>query len=96
MKDYLWIHIKKCAGTSIKKMLGNYYHQVEELGLPFIAYEKKYWNDVLNDYRVCLGPYNFKRMLFAKKFLYEEEEFDKKFKFAVVRNPYDRCVSLWL
>jgi hypothetical protein len=32
-------------------------------------------------------------MLFAKKCLYDD--FDARFKFAVVRNPYDRAVSCW-
>ncbi|MFB6257055.1 MAG: sulfotransferase family 2 domain-containing protein, partial [Flavobacteriales bacterium] len=46
-------------------------------------------------YRLPLGEYDYKRMLFAKHFLYSEEEFARMFKFTIVRNPYDRAVSCW-
>ncbi len=61
----------------------------------FIALPRNQWNDVLNNYRIPLGEYDYKRMLFANKFLYTKEEFDSMYKFTIVRNPYDRIVSAW-
>lgn len=96
-KDCFYYHIKKCAGSSVKQLLGSSYQQVNQKdNLPFVAYGEEYWNDVLNDYRLCLGRYDYKRVLFASKFLYSREKFDDMFKFTVVRNPYDRRVSLWM
>lgn len=80
----------------MKSALGSHYVETNRLDpLPFIALPKSHWNDTLNNFRVHLGPYDFKRMLFAKKFLYSAKEFEKRFKFVVVRNPYDRAVSSW-
>ncbi len=80
----------------MKQALQPYYVRTNHLDpMPFIAIPKEQWNDALNNFRLRLGPYDFKRMLFAKKFLYSEEEFARRFKFVVVRNPYDRLVSAW-
>lgn len=61
----------------------------------FVALPRTEWNDVLNNYRIPLGEYDYKRMLFAKEFLYTEAEFNNMYKFTIVRNPYDRIVSAW-
>lgn len=93
---YLWIHIKKCGGQTIRNYLADSYYQVDRKSpQPFITLEKKFWNDNLNNYRVPLGRYDNKRLLFAKKYLYSESEFSNIFKFAFVRNPYSRAVSMW-
>lgn len=96
-RPFIWLHIRKAGGTSLRDALGDAYVQVDRFATPtpFVALPKAAWNDNLNNYRVPLGPYEWKRMLFAKKFLYREEEFDQHFKFAIVRNPYDRAVSAW-
>ena len=53
------------------------------------------WNDSLNNYRVPLGDFDYRHMLFVKTYLYEAKAFDDALKFAVVRNLYDRLVSCW-
>ncbi len=96
-KPFLWLHIKKAGGESFRETLSPYYVQTERQKnyKTFIALPKEQWNDVLNNFKIPLGEYDYKRMLFAQKFLYTKEEFDTMFKFAIVRNPYDRAVSAW-
>jgi len=95
--DFFWLHIKKCGGESFRDTFTPPYVQTDRVNnpTPFIAAPKSEWNDVLNNYRIPLGEYDYKRTLFAKKFLYTAEEFDHMFKFAIIRNPYDRAVSTW-
>lgn len=73
----------------------NYPASEWKYGTPFVALDKSQWNNNLNNHLVSLGEYEYKRMLFAKKFLYSEQEFDEMYKFAIVRNPYFRAVSCW-
>jgi hypothetical protein len=96
-KPFFWLHIKKCGGESFRATFTPPYIQSDRIKnpKPFIAEPKEKWNDVLNNYRIPLGEYDYKRMLFAKKFLYTEEEFQELFKFVIVRNPYDRAISCW-
>ena len=94
-KDRLfWLHVKKSAGMSTRRMLGPLYTEVERGKKPacFIQSRPEEYNDILNNYRVVLGEYQFRRCLFAKKFLYPDD-FDRHFKVAFSRNPIDRCVS---
>lgn len=96
MRKFFWLHIKKVAGTSIRKALDDVYVQTNRFQpTAFIALPKEQWNDNLNNFRVPLGEYDFRRMLFAKRFLYSQDEFDEMFKFVFVRNPYARAVSAW-
>ncbi|MBS2212133.1 sulfotransferase family 2 domain-containing protein [Carboxylicivirga mesophila] len=93
---FLWLHLRKCGGQSFRKSFSPPYIQSDrEDPIPFIALPKEQWNDALNNHRIPLGGYDYKRLLFAKKFLYDEEEFNNLYKFTIVRNPYDRAVSLW-
>jgi len=96
-RPFLWLHIKKAGGTSIRQALRSHYPQVDRFGIPspFIMLPKEFWNDNLNSHHVPLGGYDFRRMEFARRFLYSEEEFQNLFKFAIVRNPYARAVSAW-
>jgi len=96
-KPFFWLHIKKCGGESFRKTFTPPYVQTDRIHnpKPFIAVPKQEWNDVLNTFKIPLGEYDFRRMLFAKKFLYSAEEFNSMYKFVIVRNPYDRAVSAW-
>lgn len=97
-KKIFWLHIKKAGGTSMRDAFKEFYHLQENrytTPKPFIAIPKEQWNDTLNNYRISLGEYDYKRMLFAKKYLYSEEEFNDLYKIVIVRNPYDRIVSAW-
>lgn len=91
-----FLHIKKCAGSSTKHLLESLdlYKVLEsQKKVPsFIQSEKEYWNDILNNSRVYLGDYNFKRSLFAKNYLYKKE-WSNMFKFTFIRNPLDRIIS---
>jgi hypothetical protein len=93
---FIWLHLKKCAGQSMRAALGDCYRQTDRLDpRPFVALPPEEWNDCLNNYRVPLGDFDYRRMLFAREHLYGPEAFDAALKFAVVRNPYDRLVSCW-
>lgn len=94
--NFFWLHIKKASGQSMRAGLSDVYVQTDRAHTkPFIALPKEQWNDAINNYRVPLGEYDFHRMQFVQKFLYTQEEFERLFKFVIVRNPYARAVSCW-
>jgi hypothetical protein len=98
LPSFFWLHIKKAAGSSFRNSFTPPYIDTDRSNIfsqPFISLPKNQWNDTLNNYRIPLGKYDFKRMLFAKEFLYTKEEFDNLHKFCIVRNPYSRAVSCW-
>ena len=92
--EIFWLHIKKSAGLSTRQILKPYYVETDRTDQPknFIQSDPAEWNDILNNYRVPLGAYQFKRTLFAKTYLYKDK-FENLFKFAFSRNPYDRAIS---
>lgn len=87
---------KKSGGTSIRSYLSPHYKTVDREKTPsnFIQSEKKFHNDILNNYRICLGEYQFKRALFAKKYLYKEN-WENIYSFAFSREPVSRTVSMF-
>lgn len=95
-KHFFWLHIKKAGGITTRKLLEPYYVEVDRGKKPksFIQAEPKEYNDILNNYRVLLGEYQFRRSLFARKFLYPGE-WDNIYSFAFSREPTDRCVSMF-
>jgi len=91
-----WLHIKKSAGTTVRSLLQPYYVEVDRAKKPksFIQATPEEYNDILNNYRVVLGEYQFKRCLFAKKYLYPES-WEQLYSFAFSREPVDRCQSMF-
>lgn len=94
--DIFWLHIKKSAGITIRRLLQPHYVEVDRVNKPknFIQAEPAEYNDILNNYRVVLGEYQFKRALFAKTFLYPET-WNSLCSFAFSREPVDRCISMF-
>lgn len=94
--SFFWLHIKKSAGITTREYLKPYYKEVDRVNKPFSFIQAKpnEFNDVLNNYRVVLGQYQFKRALFAKEFLYPDN-WDKICSFAFSREPVDRCISMF-
>jgi hypothetical protein len=92
---FLWLHIKKSGGQSIRRAIGSaYVETARKNACPYIALPEAEWNDNLNNFRIPLGPFDYRRMLFARDYLYQQD-FHSRFKFTVVRNPYARAVSAW-
>lgn len=95
-RQLFWLHIKKSAGITTRSLLQPYYVEVDRTNKPknFIQAAPEEYNDILNNFRVVLGDYQFKRCLFAKKYLYPNQ-WDNMFSFAFSRNPTDRCISMF-
>lgn len=95
-RQLFWLHVKKSAGITTRSLLQPYYVEVDRIKKPktFIQASPEEYNDILNNYRVVLGDYQFKRCLFAKKYLYPNN-WGGMFSFAFSRNPTDRCVSMF-
>ena len=94
---FFWLHVKKAGGTSFRATFTPPYVQSDRR-VPvrsFDAAPKAEWNDMVNNFRIPLGEYDFRRMLFARDHLYGAEEFGRMFRFVIVRNPYDRALSCW-
>ncbi|MEM7506780.1 MAG: sulfotransferase family 2 domain-containing protein [Pseudomonadota bacterium] len=93
---FFWLHIKKSAGISTRQLLKPHYRIVDRTRKPacFIQSPREDYNDILNNYRVVLGEYQFRRALFAKSFLYPRD-WDDMVSFAFVREPVSRAVSMF-
>ena len=94
---FFWLHVKKAGGTSFRATFTPPYVQSDRRAAarPFAESPKVEWNDMVNNFRIPLGEYDFRRMLFARDQLYGAEEFARMLKFTIVRNPYDRALSCW-
>lgn len=91
---FFWLHIKKSAGRSTRRHLAPYYKDVERVHKPFTFVQAQFdeYNAVLNNFRIPLGDYQFRRSLFAKKFLYKNN-WEEIHRFAFSREPVSRCLS---
>lgn len=94
--EFFWLHVKKSAGQTTRQLLQPHYRMVDKVKKPknFIQTSPEEYNDTLNNYRVVLGDYQFKRVLFATKYLYKDN-WNSIFSFAFSRNPMDRCISMF-
>lgn len=95
-KNLFWLHIKKSAGLTTRDLLKPHYHEVDRSRQPrnFLQASPDEYNDILNNYRVPLGEYQFRRCAFAKKYLYPDS-WEGLYSFAFVREPLDRCLSMF-
>ena len=85
---FTWLHLKRRAGQSVRAAFGDSYRKTDRMNpQPFVSLPPEEWNDSLNNYRVPLGNFDYRHMLFAKTHLYEAETFDDAFEFTVVGYP---------
>ncbi|SFE41385.1 sulfotransferase family 2 domain-containing protein [Roseivivax sediminis] len=91
---FFWLHIKKCGGGTIRRMLQPHYVLAERTARPvnFIQSPPAAWNDILNNFRVPLGAYQFRRALFARTYLYPQT-WEAMPRIAFLRPPVERAVS---
>ena len=88
-KNFLFIHIPKTAGTSITEVLSSYsIPKNKNLVRKFSSYLP-----IKEDFDKAYFRAHPKAISIYKKI--GKKEFDKFFKFAVVRNPYDHAVSYY-
>ena len=93
---FFWLHIKKSAGSSLRRLLQPHYHCVDRSVNPccFVGVPKEYWNDTINNYRIPLGEFQFRRACFASKYLYGKD-WGRMNSFAFVREPVSRALSMF-
>jgi hypothetical protein len=85
---FLYIHIAKTGGTSIKTAL----KKMRWSDLQVIPQLLAYNLSGLTDHRIAVKPPRHARAVVAKD-LIPREDFERLFKFAIVRNPWDLQVS---
>jgi chondroitin 4-sulfotransferase 11 len=82
----IFVHIPKTAGTSIEAVLGMHRDR-QDVGL------RPYYNQPLDYEHLYGGPLQHLTAIAIRQLLNDEALFSSYFKFAVVRNPWDRLVS---
>lgn len=85
--QFVFVHIRKAAGTSLRQILGQ------------VAIKKndRLWNKLLsrNGLAINYRRYSFRKhanLIEAQRSM-PSEKFENYFKFAIVRNPWERLVS---
>jgi hypothetical protein len=81
-KKFIFIHVPKAGGTSVEKMLFKKEHNLQH----WFGFDEK--RQIFLQHLTC-------RQIVDLKML-SEEQFDGYFKFAIVRNPWDRCLSEYI
>lgn len=88
-KNFLFVHVPKTGGNSIQTILKNYSEDtIINLGKH---------HDGVERFEVRNNKYNIKKnfTLNGYKLVLPPEQFKKMFKFATIRNPWDRCISFY-
>lgn len=95
-QHFFWLHIKKAGGTSTRALLAPDYAKVDWRYRPgsFIQHQPEEYNDLLNNFKTLIGPYQFRRALFAKTYLHPET-WDDLCSFAFSREPMERVISMF-
>lgn len=88
-KNFLFVHVPKTGGNSIQNILKDY----SEDEIVNIAKN----HDSVERFEVRNNKYNIKKhsTLDGYKSVLSPEQFKKMFKFATIRNPWDRCISFY-
>ncbi len=96
LAPFFWLHIKKSAGGSVRRILAPDYDLAQRTKQPvnFIQSPRSQHNDILNNFRVPLGDYQFRRTAFAQTYLYPDC-WDQLVRFAFMRPPLERCLSMF-
>jgi hypothetical protein len=91
-----WLHILKSAGTSTRAALADLYVNTDRQSPParITDLPPAAWNDALNNYRMTLGPYQFRRCLYASTELWPGT-WDGMVRLAFARRPLDRTLSMF-
>jgi len=94
IQPFFWLHIKKNGGGTIRRLLAPEYVLAERSKRPvnFIQSDRSLHNDILNNYRMPLGEFQFRRAQFAKSVLFPDI-WDDIPRFAFLRHPAERAVS---
>jgi hypothetical protein len=92
--DFFWLHIKKSAGQSTRQALGPLYtvtdRQARVASIRDLPPAE--WNDGLNNYRMKLGPQQFRRTEYARQLLWPDR-WEQMMRVGFAREPVSRCVS---
>jgi hypothetical protein len=82
----IFIHVPKTAGTSVEAVLGMH-GEKQDIGIT------PYFNQVLDQEHLYGGGLQHETAVGLKALLNDDALFSQYFKFAIVRNPWDRLVS---
>lgn len=88
MKNLLFIHIPKCAGTSVYDALKKAHDMKLYLDAPY-----NHYSNFDNKGNVCFGHLDVQQLIYEG--VIKPEYWRETRHFAFVRNPYDRFMSLW-